>query len=117
MLCPHGHTSADVVHAHCRRRVGTSIERHLLRFAVGATGVNMESTTAASAYRPAFPPLAQETRLTVDTACAAYHLCRQPQTLRGWACHEDGPLRPLRIHGRLAWKVIDLRRLNGMSPD
>ena len=77
----------------------------------------MKSTTAASADRPAFPPLAQETRLTVDTACAAYHLCRQPQTLRGWACHENGPLRPLRVHGRLAWKVSDLRRLNGMPPD
>lgn len=76
----------------------------------------MESPAAKSPSRTFFSPLTQETRHTVETACAAYHLCRQPQTLRGWACHENGPLRPLRIHGRLAWKVSDLRRLNGMPP-
>lgn len=63
---------------------------------------------------PAFVSLDHETRAAVDTATAAYHLSRQPQTLRGWACHEDGPLRPLRVHGRLAWKTEDLRRVLGM---
>ncbi len=60
---------------------------------------------------PAFVSLAAETRSAVDTATAAYHLSRQPQTLRGWACREDGPLRPVRVHGRLAWPVAELRKL------
>jgi len=64
---------------------------------------------------PAFAPLEHETRPTVSTAAAAYYLCRQPQTLRGWACKEDGPLRPVRIHGRLAWRVADLRRVLGVA--
>ena len=64
---------------------------------------------------PAFVSLGCETRTAVDTATAAYHLSRQPQTLRGWACHEDGPLRPMRINGRLAWKTEDLRRVLGVA--
>lgn len=64
---------------------------------------------------PAFVALDQESRAAVDTACAAHHLNRQPQTLRGWACHEDGPLRPIRVHGRLAWPVSELRRVLGVS--
>ena len=56
------------------------------------------------------------TKPNVDTAHAAQVLNRQPQTLRGWACHEDGPMRPLRINGRLAWPVAELRRvLQGVS--
>jgi hypothetical protein len=62
-----------------------------------------------------FVPLDQETRAAVDTATAAFHLSRQPQTLRGWACREDGPLRPLRVHGRLAWSVAELRRVLGVA--
>lgn len=62
-----------------------------------------------------FVSLASETRAAVDTATAAHHLNRRPQTLRGWACHEDGPLRPLRINGRLAWRVEDLRRVLGVA--
>lgn len=64
---------------------------------------------------PAFASLDRETRSAVDTATAAYHLNRRPQTLRGWACHEDGPLRPLRINGRLAWPVAELRRVLGVA--
>jgi hypothetical protein len=62
-----------------------------------------------------FVPLDRETRTAVDTATAAHHLSRQPQTLRGWACREDGPLRPLRVHGRLAWSVAELRRVLGVA--
>ena len=58
-----------------------------------------------------FPPLELVTRPTVDTAAAAYYLNRRPQTMRGWACLENGPLRPIRINGRLAWKTADLRRV------
>lgn len=58
-----------------------------------------------------FPPLVGETRSHVETACAAFHLNRQAQTLRAWACLENGPLRPIRINGRLAWSVADLKRV------
>jgi hypothetical protein len=58
-----------------------------------------------------FPPLEHETRPAVETAAAAHYLLRQPQTLRIWACHENGPIRPIRINGRLAWPVAEIRRL------
>jgi hypothetical protein len=59
--------------------------------------------------------LDRETRAALDTATAAYHLNRQPQTLRAWACLENGPLRPVRVHGRLAWPVAELRRVLGVA--
>lgn len=62
-----------------------------------------------------FPTLVSETRTVVDTATAAHYLLRQPQTLRGWACREDGPIRPKRINGRLGWPVAELRRLLGVA--
>ena len=62
-----------------------------------------------------FVSLDHETRVAVDTATAAYHLSRQPQTLRAWACLENGPLRPVRVHGRLAWPVAELRRVLGVA--
>lgn len=48
---------------------------------------------------------------TLSTQEAALVLNRRPQTLRRWACEESGPLRPVRIHGRLGWRVGDLRRV------
>ena len=60
-----------------------------------------------------YPPLVNISRPTLTTQEAAYYLSRRPQTLRGWACHENGPLRPLRIHGRLAWSVTEIRALLG----
>ena len=67
-----------------------------------------------AATGPAFVSLDRETRAAFDTATAAYHLCRRPQTLRGWACKEDGPLRPVRMHGRLMWPTAKLRELCGV---
>jgi len=64
-----------------------------------------------TATQTQFPSLETENRPTVGTAAAAHLLGRKPQTLRNWACFETGPLRPLRINGRLAWKTDDLRRL------
>lgn len=58
-----------------------------------------------------FPPLNSVTRPTVPTDEAAYYLNRKPQTLRAWACLESGPLRPVRINGRLAWSVSAIRAL------
>ena len=44
----------------------------------------------------------------LPTHIAAAILNRQPQTLRKWACFENGPIRPIRINGRLGWRVLDL---------
>ena len=55
--------------------------------------------------------LDRETRLTLSTAEAAYHLGHSEQTLRCWSYSDAGPLRPLRVHGRLAWPVAEIRRL------
>jgi len=50
--------------------------------------------------------------LPTNEAAAAIN--RAPQTLRKWACLENGPIRPVRINGRLAWRVSDLQfLLNG----
>ena len=62
-----------------------------------------------------FTPLELEHRPTVATAAAAHYLNRRPQTLRGWACLETGALRPIRINGRLAWPVAELRRVLGVA--
>ena len=62
-----------------------------------------------------FPSLELVNRPAVDTAAAAHYLNRKPQTLRAWACLENGPLRPIRISGRLAWPVSELRRVLGVA--
>ncbi len=62
-----------------------------------------------------FPALESISRSHVTTKEAAFFLNRRPQTLRVWACYEDGPLRPLRVNGYLAWAVSDLKRVLGSS--
>lgn len=59
--------------------------------------------------------LQNEVRLTLPTAEAAYHLNRADQTLRLWAMREDGPVRPIRVSGRLAWPVSELKRVLGVT--
>lgn len=76
-------------------------------------GANMEAHRGTESTN--FAPLDRETRTAVDTATAAHHLSRKPQTLRVWACLENGPLRPIRVNGRLAWPVAELRRVLGMA--
>jgi hypothetical protein len=55
-------------------------------------------------------PLKFETRTVLPTAEAAPQLNRAQQTLRIWAMR-GGPITPLRINGRLAWRVSDLLKL------
>ena len=62
-----------------------------------------------------YEPLQEVTRPVLDTAAAAHYLNRRPQTMRGWACHEDGPIKPIRINGRLAWRTSDLKKFLGLS--
>ena len=49
-------------------------------------------------------------RDSLPTNEAAPPIHRKPQTLRKWAC-SGGPIKPVRINGRLAWKVSDLKSL------
>ena len=72
-------------------------------------------TRRAATEPQQFPPLELVNRPTVPTEQAAYYLNRKPQTCRAWACLENGPIRPLRISGRLAWPVSELRRVLGVS--
>ena len=73
------------------------------------------AATRRAATEPQYPPLENVTSPGVPTPPAAHYLNRRPQTLRGWACSEDGPLRPMRINGRLAWPVAELRRVLGVT--
>jgi len=75
----------------------------------------LQSIDARQQAPQQFPPLEQITRPTVPTEQAGYYLDRRPQTMRGWACLENGPLRPIRINGRLAWPVAELRRVLGVA--
>ena len=49
----------------------------------------------------------------LSTKKASAYINRAPQTLRKWSCLDCAPLgiRPIRINGRLAWRVSDLQRL------
>jgi hypothetical protein len=62
----------------------------------------------------AFPPLALVSKPNLTTAETAYYLNRRPQTLRGWACLGNGPLRPSRIGGLLAWNTATVKALAGV---
>jgi hypothetical protein len=79
--------------------------------ALAAPAIQTQPKSAPTSLTAKAPSvLAREERHVVDTATAAYYLNRRPQTLRTWACRENGPMRPLRINGRLAWPVSELRR-------
>jgi len=60
------------------------------------------------------PPLGQVTRPNLTTAEASYYLNRRPQTLRAWACLENGPIRPRRIGCLLAWSTAEVKTLCGL---
>jgi hypothetical protein len=60
-------------------------------------------------------PLCEETRETVLTDAAAFHLQLKAKTLRDkWALGK-GPIQPNRVAGRLHWRTADLRRLLGVE--
>jgi hypothetical protein len=71
-------------------------------------------TEISSQHLTEYPSIDRVTRPTLETATAAFYLNRRPQTLRMWACLENGPIRPTRINGRLAWPVSEIRRVLGV---
>lgn len=79
-----------------------------------ATHHSADTHRAASEHQK-FPPLELVNRPTVPTEQAAYYLNRKAQTLRTWAMNSGtGPVSCLRINGRLAWPVSELRRVLGV---
>ena len=50
-------------------------------------------------------------RDALPTNESAHALNRKDQTLRKWACHDNGPIRPIRVNGRLMWLVKDIAAL------
>jgi hypothetical protein len=79
-----------------------------------ATHATSEAT-APQQFTEQFPPLALVTRPNLTTSEAAFYLNRRPQTLRGWACLENGPIRPRRIAGLLAWNTAEVKALAGVT--
>ena len=73
--------------------------------------VNYQRKVTTMQTATQYTSLVHESRTVIDTNEAAFHLGRKPQTLRKWAVYENGPLRPIRIHGRLAWNVADIKRI------
>lgn len=83
----------------------------------------MQASTQHSAYTRRtdtephhFLPLELETRPRVATEQAAHYLSRRPQTLRTWAMNSGkGPISCIRINGRLAWSVAEIRSVLGVA--
>lgn len=61
-----------------------------------------------------FAPIESVTSQTVSTDEASYYLNRKPQTLRMLACMKNSTIQPIKINGRLAWRVNDIKKLLGM---
>ena len=76
--------------------------------------IDSKSQLTANQGLPKYPRLESVTMPTLTTVAAAYYLNRKPQTLRIWACY-GGPIRPLRVNGRLAWPVSEIRKILGME--
>lgn len=68
---------------------------------------------AAKTFQPI--PLDREIRSALPTPEAAFHLNRAEQTLRLWAVRNDGPVKCLRVHGRLQWPVAEIKALMGVA--
>jgi hypothetical protein len=60
-------------------------------------------------------PLDAIVRPMLTTAEAAFSHNRKPQTLRIWACRDEGPIRPVRLHGRLGWPLSEIRQYLGVQ--
>ena len=71
-----------------------------------------EVTVLPKITDPWYPKLEHVNRPVVDTAAAACYLNRKPRTLRLWA--GAGALHPIRINGRLAWDVSQIKHALGV---
>lgn len=62
--------------------------------------------------RPEHPPLESLTCNFVGTSAAAHYLGRAPKTLHNWTSSGQSPIQAIRIKGRLAWSVADIRKVS-----
>jgi hypothetical protein len=62
-----------------------------------------------------FQSINEINRTHITTAEASFYLNRQVQTLRLWAMRENGLIRPVRVNGRLAWPVAEIKKLLGVE--
>jgi hypothetical protein len=62
-----------------------------------------------------FPRLENVTKPQLTTKEAAFYLNRAEQTLRCWAMNENGVIRPIRVNGRLAWSVSEIKDILGVQ--
>lgn len=79
------------------------------------TATHSAAIQATQHFTGQYLPLEQVTRPVLKTEEAAFYLNRRPQTLRAWACLENGPLRPRRIGGLLAWPTAAVKALAGVA--
>ncbi len=75
---------------------------------------NSANTPHEETARQEFTPLDLETRPTVTTAAAAFYLRKAQQTMRIYACRENGPIRPIRVGAHLHWRTDEIRALLGV---
>ena len=75
----------------------------------------MRESTGLQQFTGQYLPLELVTRPNLKTDEAAHYLTRRPQTLRIWACLENGPIRPRRIGGLLAWSTAEVKALAGIA--
>lgn len=69
---------------------------------------------AAAPQSGAFNPPATSQVLTlthVDTPTAARMMGFAENTLRKWHCLGTGPIKPVRVRGRLRWAVAEINRV------
>ena len=72
-------------------------------------------TRHAATESELYPPLAQVTCPVLTTAEIAFYTKTQPQTWRAHSCKQTGPIKPLRVLGKLRWSTDAVRRLLGES--
>lgn len=74
--------------------------------------ISDEQAAAGSTRFSKYPPLDTVSRPLLTTDEAAFYLNRAPQTLRLWACHQSGPIQPVRSNGGpLGWRTSNVRCL------
>jgi hypothetical protein len=81
---------------------------------MNASARNQYTNTSAN-YSAPFPPIDTVTKPNLTTAEYAYYSNIAEQTARVYACYDKGPIRPIRINGRLNWPTALVKSLLGVT--
>lgn len=82
--------------------------------------IEQQAATVKAPYKrkpwtpPEITPLGRELRTAITTREAAIHMSRAQQTLRVWAIR-GGPVKPVRVQGRLMWPVDQIKACMGVA--